>query len=465
MRKYFGIIFTLLVLLFFGLWLKAFLGVGFLDVKVPKDSVAVVKDSQDNEVFESSSSFEKKIKTGSYTVSISNKSLSSKKKVVIKSRKHISVNIDIPLTQNAKPIANIFARDIMPSEASLMFVDADRDDLTELDTVKGLVTLGDHPFIKAVWADKNYGVLQDEAGDIYVANGQTIEALDTGINRGIVSSYYVSPDRTIYTAYSDGSVYSGQQGKEFSLIYSSGKSANMSIVAGSKYLALIDSRRTGENLEIKSTVQVIDSSGRSFGQDEFDVGHDPTTSPSYKWSPNGEMIAIATGEGPAAVYDKSLHKLFDIPGSSPRNITWRSDSEILFSDSSNIWSYSRNNDFASVVYSFTADTTIYELALNKTDGHIFISSSYNDRNTLYEVSPDETKVDIESLAVLLPAEEDGCRIDYINFGSLFIYTGSTDSLKPTQDCTPVAKRFLTENYVNLPGVEFKHIPFEKISGD
>jgi hypothetical protein len=308
--------------------------------------------------------------------------------------------------KGVEPVIGKNAYSIEADSGHLLYADAVNGQLYQVDSQNTVTQpFGLLSFRIVKWADPNYGVGQDNNGNIYIISNQQVSILSSPGAGDSRTSYAVASDKTIYIAVKHN-IYK-YTGRDFIKIFTASTSYPL-VEAGRGKLAVVDGA-DANSTEKASTpdLTVVSSAGTITKK----IGTFLAS-----WSPDSNYLVISSSSG-AQVLDNSLKTVLLIPKNNINNVRWIDNQSFLFSINDQLWSYNLAGQKAQLIANMPLGATITEVSISAERNYAYLSVQFNNGNQLKRVGLKNQTVShiISQLQDILPLTLDQCTLSLVNF--------------------------------------------------
>lgn len=387
-----------------------YLTTGILIVTASKDQQITVQRIGDIKASPDTISgpYNKRLKSGSYSVQLNGNGVSSQKTVEIKNTK--TTRLALPTTKKLQPeyVANIITSSFIYNNSRIIFIDDDTSTLQEISTTKpnpGFTSLGYFGDIfLSQWINGNGLFLTELDGAQKVAtykDGSLSLISANELPPGNITTGSISANGDIVLLLGK-KVYRLNPGKSPSLIYTATESitgimASQDSLVATRLSTVKNKNQTLIiNIQTKKTAEITQKATEA------------------SWSPNGSLVAIRTEEQ-GILMDKENNIKKILPGTM-RKPTWISNTKIAYIQDEDIWVYDAKEGLNIKVSSAPASSKINSLYYTGRDNTIHFSTINGNDSAIYKLNLSGRGISpaLLSIQTILPLLQDIYLIEYRN---------------------------------------------------
>ena len=367
--------------------------------------------------------FKASVSSGSYEISVANKSSSIAKYVVVKPPHGKTYELDIPAPVASRSVLPSGATNVAANNDQLFYLDYTTSNLYGLDA-SGIPTVinQDIHFKSIDWATVNFGVGQADNKQLYLIQDGVVSLLSVPFGYGSANvSYSVSPNNTVYIS-SGGTIYAGAGGQNFKKFFTVNSSEPL-LFAGKSNLAIIapavaSSGAAGPTDEEDRNVVVVSANGKQVASMKLSVS-------SLLWSPNGDKLAATNSKGGLTVYGASFVKIADVIDAAD-GVAWSDNNTLVYGQSVNLWKYDVTNGESVIVSSTPNKESVFNVFLSDDKSYVYFTgeNQTDSSHILLRVGLTPAAQNVPSyysaLSVAFPQESAECNIGYSIFKNAYI---------------------------------------------
>jgi hypothetical protein len=365
---------------------------------------------------------------GHYQAVASNRISSAKQKIELKARQTTTytINLSTKSLATVEPVLPFGVFGVAADKSQLLYVDTQSKRLYRLDA-SGLPVLlnPDVVFKKVSWANSSLGVGVGDNNQLYLIKDGVVGLLNTPFTYDGTSSadaaiasggrVYISFGHTVYASNSQG---------DFKKFYTT-TSDQPKLIAGKDHLAIVDktdNKGSGEDAAGAPLLKVVDAAGR--------VSKKNGGAYEYTWSPDGKFLALS-GDSGSPIYDSSLKQVGQLPSGNVNNITWLTNTTLLYGVNDSLWSYSTNSKTEEQIATMPLGGAVSGIYPSLDQSYVYVDSAKASGDYIFD------RVGLTTLAKSVP--------DYINGLSVFFPTNNSD-------CTYSYTNFINPTIVMSPDI-------------
>ncbi|HEY5268576.1 MAG TPA: hypothetical protein VII94_05665, partial [Candidatus Saccharimonadales bacterium] len=389
------------------------------------------------------------LKSGTYTVTVNNKSFSTQEVIQIKAHHTTRITVKLQSIGQVEPVTSSEVDNLMATPQGLTYIDQVSHGLVSVNAQNQLQTLlPGISFISIDWASSSLGIAQDQSGNLYSIVGTVVKKLSLPITPSN-NNYSIAPNGEIY--FSDiKSLYAGilngnyeqmlKNDNNFLIVDASNSGLALNVGNSSDNAA-----SSGENNN--GILQLITPQGKTYSNDiEVD---------DAAWSPNG-LDLVVTNDTSTTVYNNHLQALYKLPLGNVNSIVWLNNSTILYGVTSDLWSYNINTQTANELANVADLGYVSGIYPSQDGSYIYMSIQNSLTNSIYltrlGLNNQPVSALMQQLQVFLPNIYEGCSIGYLDFTSPTIVIQGSGSIY--ENCVNVAKSYLQIYTINTSSLNF-----------
>lgn len=387
------------------------------------------------------------LKSGSYTVSVSNGSFSTQRVVQIKAHQTEHINLSLQSVGQVEPVSSQMVFDLMATDQSLTYIDLSNHSLTMVTDQNQEKALLPNVIISSLdWATSALGIAQNQLGQLYAVEGSIATELSLPISTSI-NNYSIAPNGLMY--FSNGNVlYAGMVNGDYKQILKSSSNIHIVNASNSGVLVQMGVDSEGSAGDVQNNLRLITPLGKTY---TGNIDIDDTA-----WSPNGSDLAI-TSDTLTAVYNNQLHLLYSLPTSNVDSIVWLNNTTILYGIAGNLWSYNTQTQTSNILANTSVFGYVSEIYPSQDGSYIYIGVQNANTNNIYltrlGLENQPVSALMQQLQVFLPDVYEGCSLGYLAFTSPAIIVGETSTA--ASNCTIAAKNYLQTYGISPTGLNFE----------
>lgn len=311
-----------------------------------------------------------RVPAGVYSVSVQDGVSQESRSITVGWQSHQHVNIKLSSPSSTEPVLYDSVQNIAADESRLIYLANNSSTISYVNTHNQETTIGNYQNLSSVaWANAQYGVAQDNAGNLFVIDGDSMHSLQSPLNsqRSVSgTSYAVAPNKTIYIAYGS-KVYRGTEKNGFAQIYNNFSSSDSLIAANNKVM-IIDPN-TGGSTE-SGAATIITTNGQQYSKN---FGY-PVSGWS-PWSPNGNYIVVSVNSEPE-VFNASLNQVGTVPQTV--NLTggaWLGDNTLFYGYEGQLLSYDVSQNALKIVAALPDNKVIQGVTVSDHGSYVYLTAS------------------------------------------------------------------------------------------
>ena len=445
---FYGLLVIAIIVL--GVWLYNYLFFGTVQVTT-KDGVLTLSYPTVNgvngaNISQGTNQIKTKLKKGSYVVSSVSGSALASQTIQIKAHTLSKYDLTPAAPRLLEPVFAESSQNIAAGNR-LVYLSPAEAKLYQIDSSNNLSAIAPNNVFRLVrWADSDYGVAQDNGGNLYVIDNNDVRPLSTpsGTKTKQYLQYSVTPDRNVYIA-DGGNLYLGSEKTGFKEIASGLNPASL-ITAGRSVLAWI-SDNDSDNPNSAPSITVI-SNGK-------EVTRKGIGSFVGAWSSDGKYLAVSSQNG-GEILDNQLKRIAIIPQSSFKNPVWLSGTKLAYSTNGQLWTYDLVSQRTDVIGQANAGETIEEITPSQDSSYIYLGiRGINGTPSIRRLSLKDTRLSplLAKLTVFLPLNLSECAAGYLNFTKLSVLVRPYNPSQTTQ-CLQDIRTNLANDQIDINNIGF-----------
>jgi hypothetical protein len=391
---------------------------------------------------------------GWYTVTVTDKTATIKKRVYVEARKTQRLTIKPKTYANPEPILGSLGRFIISDANQFNYYNSSLNQIVMAQKNGVIDQIPTQTLESLQWVSTNYGVAKGTDGTLYSIQNRAILplTLPAGYASTDFLSFSVNRSGGIYLV-SDKDIWFGSETVGYKKIYSSGEQS-LHVIPGPDKFLLITTKTTGtDEPVIEATLRIISNDGNVQHTIRSNTNDETGLSIGGAWSPNGHRLLIYNTESASTVYTDTLQKITDLPQQNISNPTWISDGQITYSLDNQTWVYDIQQKQSTVGAQLLTNTSVVETYADLINKDIYISTGTTELGNVYRFNFDKKRDQVPSdkFGIILPTESVACYADYLNVYrptiTLYLYTGDT------QRCNNEITSLLKDNEIDSNAVQ------------
>jgi hypothetical protein len=422
----------------------------------PKNNISIIQLKNGDDLTgpplkESKGRLEVTLREGRYLVSVESRSAVVNQVIVARARTTLKYTINTTNATGVEPVASRAAQGIMADDSQLVYLDTESETLYQINSQNSIVPFGSGQTFRSIqWADKDYGIGQDNTGRLYVIDKGSIRPLGVPFEYedGAIINYSVSNNRQVFIS-KNSVVYSSQTGKDFKKIYSS-KDGGFRLTSGGGAVVLTKVPKE-EGEESPRGIVVVNNNGGAITKDNINLY-------TAAWSNDGKYLAFSS-DPHGVIYDNRLRNVATIPGSNISRLMWADEHTVFYSIKDQLWVYNLPTQKSTLLANMPLGDEIFEITLSRERTYIYLSvlgSSGGSSIKRIGLKGQQVPDMVYKLQSVLPVSIGSCLLDLINFKSPTVLIKSLSG--PSRNCQAAATDELRRDGFDLSKLQLQYSP-------
>ena len=390
-----------------------------------------------------------RVPVGEYIISAQGHVSTTNKTVVLRARQKLTFTLKPAPVTPPVAVTGTNAVDISASDTQLSYINPDTPNpgLYKIDSQNNVTNIAPGVAFQSVkWANANYGIGQDDNGNLDVINNGGVTQLKTpaAFSANQRAVYAVTPTRQIYLSIGPD-IYFGNDSGNFQKIYT---------VAGAPAQLFPAPGFVGVLGFPKRSAQGTDMTIITPGGKLVRKGSIGGIISGGVWSPDGKKLVISTLEGAGLeIFNSSLERIASLPNGSD-GYAWLDSNILLYSSGNTLLSYHVNTEGSVLIANLPPGNSINEVSLDSSKHYVYLAVQSSTGGTELDrvgLSGQKAPDIAYQLDVFFPKSVGGCSINYVNFTAPTLAVTAPDAAATCQQLveSEIANDNLNSNLLQI----------------